>query len=297
VPSLKRLRAVERGMTVKQIVMLHIQEGKRYPDIMSHAASLVGRSFAPEKTLCGRIEASVMAAVKDRPRSVRNELIREAQRNGLFLARLAAECNLRVAQTDRERTLESAVLHAFRLLCLRDEDEGAGDLLDMAEAVHRRAADLLEAVRLIERDYFDGMGILYEGAKAALVTQIGEAREFVHWARSHSGRPGVADTRAIWQPAETTIGTSFGVALDCPVPGRRGQGARIARPRRGRRGRTGHRRALVCGSRADADDWRLITPRIHCVSLKRACVKRVMVKSQCGCSPGPRSRGRAVALA
>jgi hypothetical protein len=174
-------------MTVRQIVMLQIQEAKRFPSMMAHARSLIGRRFAPEETLCGRIETAVLPGAKGKPRAVQNQLIRDAQRQGLFLARLARECNARVAESDRERTLESALLHAFRLLCLRDKDgtTRAGDLLDMAQAVHRRAADLLDAVRLIEREYFDGVSILYADADAALASRVREGREFVDWAASY----------------------------------------------------------------------------------------------------------------
>ncbi len=173
-----RIRRVAGNLSVPQMVLLSIQEARGFPDMFAHGAALAARPVEAG-TLCDRIEAAVRRASVGMDRERRDDLVRRAQRGGLFLAHLFTECNASLARSQRERELEGCVL---ALLLRAAESGGAAEHASgehdparwrrAADEYRRRLAEALGAVRLIEREYFGGASILYPGAEAALIEQI-----------------------------------------------------------------------------------------------------------------------------
>jgi hypothetical protein len=176
-----RLKKVEQNLSVKQIVLLMIQEARQHPSMIAHARALTAAGCIPAETLCDKIEDAVDRAHRGLPRADKNRLIRAAQRDGLFLGRLVQECNFRLLSTAREHRLEVALLHAWVLMCAWDPDEGRsmkklGPWLEISRAVLQSMRDELEAVRFVEREYFDGARVLYTHEETELVENIGQIK-------------------------------------------------------------------------------------------------------------------------
>jgi hypothetical protein len=179
----KRLSEIEGSLSPKEIVLLHIGQARTFRSMGDYARSLIGKPV-PGGTLCSRIEDSVVRAQRGQPREVRNRLIRLAQRDGLFLARLAGECNGAIAEQRRERHLETTLVSASMLAVTAEgTDEGVlralGAWFKLARGFRGRLVDVVEAVRAIETEYFDGNAILYPDSEADLRACIQKVEELI----------------------------------------------------------------------------------------------------------------------
>jgi hypothetical protein len=179
----KRLQDVNRGLSVQEIVHLHIQECRRYPTMQAHATAMIeAGSFSA--TICSQIEESVKRAEKGQPREVCNRRIREAQRSGMFLWALARECNALVATTARERRLELALLYSGLVLASRAGSDADGlerltEWGEMAAVSYARLTGLRDGIRLVQDEYFEGTSLLYAGAEAELLEQVRDTENLV----------------------------------------------------------------------------------------------------------------------
>ena len=119
---MKQLEKVERGLSVKQIVLLYINEYRQFPRMMDHAMAMVGHE-PPFGTICEQIDRSMAAQAKGRSKADHNAAVRKAQADGVFLGRLSMECNSRIVLEARERQLETSLLAAQVCLLLRTSEE------------------------------------------------------------------------------------------------------------------------------------------------------------------------------
>lgn len=163
----KRMDRLEARLGPKDLVLLHLEECRRFRSILEHVEFLAGNP--PTRTLCLQIEEAVSQAHRHDEPAARNRAIREAQRDGLFLALLLSQVQQSVAAAARTdalsilllRTLfENAALHADA-----GDAEAETAALDrastMASALVAELSTVEGAVGLVSTTYFSDRDILY----------------------------------------------------------------------------------------------------------------------------------------
>ncbi len=108
--SSTRFKLIETQLTAKQLVMLDIQEVRRFPDFAAYARALAAGKASRGGTLSDRIEAAVLRSAGGARKEKMIGRIREAQREGCFLASLAFDCNCEIAGMDTELRMTSALI-------------------------------------------------------------------------------------------------------------------------------------------------------------------------------------------
>lgn len=204
-PATRRLKAIERTLTPKQIVLLDIQEWRRYPNLVEYARAMASGSAGQSGTLCERVEHAIQKQhAQDRGKASALQ-IREAQREALFLANLAEACTLFLAQGEEAIRLRGQLVAALGLLGLCAETAGeewaahrdGGRKLAASHVHSLRVID--QAVRLIETEYFDGHSILFKDAEAMLRERLANAQTLADLHTTH-GRSALGK-----RPATTSI--------------------------------------------------------------------------------------------
>jgi hypothetical protein len=160
-----RLARVERNLSPRQLVTMGVVESRRQHRSFIEYGQATARAGMPRPTLMDRIAASVTATSHGADRMLRNSLIRKAQREGLFLARLSNEVAAQVVEEETELGLKTALVAAHLGLMLGLKmDLPESDLqvwLDGAVRHRRRLLCLKAAVGRIEEAYFDGVTLLF----------------------------------------------------------------------------------------------------------------------------------------
>jgi len=125
-----------------------------------------------------RIEDSVTATSPGIARATRNQMIRSAQREGLFLGKLWNLCASRLSESERELDLTTALLMAHYTMFGMQSGGPPHDMVlswrEGATSHYRRLLELRAAVRLIETEYFDATPLLFRGEEEHLDTNISE---------------------------------------------------------------------------------------------------------------------------
>jgi hypothetical protein len=177
----KRVRDLERQLSPRELVLADIEEARKHGSLTAHARCLVAKGLSPW-ALCQRIEESVGRASRRLPAAECARRIRDAQRDGLFLARLWLECNAWFIGHQQEWDLRMALLGSQLLLTMTEKyshQVTLGQVLKLARAQRLLLAGAEAAVRLLERDYFDRRTVLYPDLKADLQGRNAEIQHFV----------------------------------------------------------------------------------------------------------------------
>lgn len=180
--SSTRLKQIETQLTAKQLVMLDIQEARRFPDIAAYARALAAGEASGGGTLSDRIEAAVLRSSGGARKEKMMGRIREAQKEGYFLTSLAFDCNHDIAAMDTELRMTSALI-ASQLLLITWSREAENRLSErfaigwtLAERHLEKLSGLIDGTRLIEREYFDGQPVLFPAIES-LVIELRESAE------------------------------------------------------------------------------------------------------------------------
>lgn len=179
----RRIEAVQKQLTPLQVVLLDIEEAHRLGSMEAFARSLASGDKKPK-----RVEL-VAEMTRNRCRGMDEESIRQqvrdAQKEAMFLHRLAVETWSSILTNERAWGLTAAaigLLHAMAVDMVNGEKEPIEAIARVITAWHDAARSHrmeleteLEAARLIEREYFGGAKILFERDRAMLVEMIGSA--------------------------------------------------------------------------------------------------------------------------
>ena len=183
----RRIEAVQKQLTPLQVVLLDIEEAHRRGSMEAFARSLASGDKKPK-----RVEL-VAEMTRNRCRGMDEESIRQqvrdAQKEAMFLHRLAVETWSSILTNERAWGLTAAaigLLHAMALDMVNGEKEPIEAIAKVITAWHDAARSHLKeletelgAARLIEREYFGGAKILFEHDGAMLVEMIGSAESAV----------------------------------------------------------------------------------------------------------------------
>lgn len=181
----KRLSKTAQNFSPRQIVLAHLEEAHRHPSLLDYAASLPAH-IPRDETISGRIEASVMARMKGQDRQAVNQEVRRQCREGLFLARLARDCELRALGDLRESDLWWVLLfYLGRSLHLArphgqdgdgwKQEHRRGCTAAVVQLARLRAT--VQGIELIERTYFAGRPVLFATTRARLEESISRMQE------------------------------------------------------------------------------------------------------------------------
>ena len=135
--NVARLTKIEKGLTPKQIVFAIIEESRGFPSVWEYALALAEGRAAKGPGLCDRIEAAMSKSIAGEKREAHVSRIREAQREGIFLATLAMECNCNIANLETEIRLRAALVASHLLLAVQ------ADTRDSKWAERTRAASAI----------------------------------------------------------------------------------------------------------------------------------------------------------
>jgi hypothetical protein len=186
----RRVDAVQNHLTPLEIVLLDVEEARRLGSLEAFA-----RKLARDDKRSKRVDI-IDEMIRNRCRGKDDEQtrqqLREAQKEAMFLHRLAVETWSSVLANERAWSLTAAaigLLHAMALDMVNGEKEPIEAIAKVITAWHDAARSHLkeletelEAARLIEREYFGGAKILFERDRAMLVEMIGSAESAVNLA-------------------------------------------------------------------------------------------------------------------
>jgi hypothetical protein len=210
----RRIEAVQNQLTPLQVVLLDIEEAHRLGSMEAFARSLASGDKRPKRV--DIIDEMIRGRCRGMDEEQTRQQLRDAQKEAMFLNRLAVETWSSVLANERAWGLTAAaigLLHAMALDMANGEKEPIEAIAKVITAWHDAArshleelATELEAARLIEREYFGGAKILFERDKAMLVEMIGSAESAVKLA---SGAKSVLD-RQVTGDATTEEGAEAG---------------------------------------------------------------------------------------
>ena len=178
-----RVEGVESLLTPLQIVLLDIEQARRLGSLEAFARSLLSGDGRPKRVEI--IEEMTRKRCRGMDQEQVRQEIRHAQKEGMFLNRLAVETWSSVLANERAWGLTAAaigLLHAMALDMAYAEQESIEPIAKVIAAWHDAARSHLkeletelEAARLIEREYFGGAKILFERDEGMLVEMIASA--------------------------------------------------------------------------------------------------------------------------
>jgi hypothetical protein len=172
-----RMQRIERNLSPRQLVLMEVRESRdRYSSLREYGAAAARTGFS-KPALLDRIAESVKATTRGLARDQQIRLIRSAQREGMFLGRLANHCAANLEESEREHELTTALLHATVGLALTApparRDKELDNCLVAARRIHVTFAVKLAAVRLIEKEYYGGLRIVFRSPEKHLREHIG----------------------------------------------------------------------------------------------------------------------------
>jgi hypothetical protein len=171
-----RMQRIERNLSPRQLVLMEVRESRaRYSSLLEYGAAAAESGFL-KPALLDRIAESVKANTRGLARDQQIRLIRSAQREGMFLGRLANHCAANLEESEREHELSTALLYATVGLALTSpparRDKELNDCLVAARRIHITFAVKLAAVRLVEQEYYEGLRIVFRSSEGHLREQM-----------------------------------------------------------------------------------------------------------------------------
>jgi hypothetical protein len=172
-----RMQRIERNVSPRQLVLMEVRESRdRYGSLLEYGTAAVETSFS-KPALLDRIAESVKATTRGVARDQQVRLIRSARREGMFLGRLANHCAAILEESEREHDLRTALLYATVGLALTappaSRDKELDNCLVAARRIRGAFAVKLAAVRLIEKEYYEGLRIVFRSSETHLREHIG----------------------------------------------------------------------------------------------------------------------------
>jgi hypothetical protein len=174
---------VERHIGPKQLVLLEVLESReRYKSMRDYARAIAAQG-GPRTNFMARLEGFVRVAADGVEREVKPRMIREAQREGLFLGKLSNYCDGWLAGKQRELDLETALLLSDYMVLGAQPDDPSEQAVEAWRRRgwehHKRLLEIRAAVALIEDEYFDGAPILFRETREHLQANIQEISGFL----------------------------------------------------------------------------------------------------------------------
>ena len=171
-----RMQRIERNLSPRQLVLMEVRESRdRYNSLLEYATAAAETGFS-KPVLLDRIAECVKATTRGLARDQQFRLIRSAQREGMFLGRLANHCAANLEESEREHELTTALLYATVGLALTAaparRDKELNDCLVAARRIHCVFAVKLAAVRLVEQEYYEGLRIVFRSSEEHLREQM-----------------------------------------------------------------------------------------------------------------------------
>ena len=172
-----RIDQLVRHLCPKHLVISDIRESRhRYKSLVEYATA-TAKAGIPSPTLLEQIESSVTAAAAGTDRRTRIQMVRSAQQEGLFLARLAQHCETSVSESKHELELMTALLSMHVLVFIRSDELAEEAVTGWRTVAAKHTAQMLElraAVKLVETEYLDGTPVLFRDSQEFLEKAIGD---------------------------------------------------------------------------------------------------------------------------